>query len=54
MAVSEYIMAVGMVVIAVVALIAGLFASPLLFPPPAEEDPVWARVQQTGLSLIHI
>jgi len=45
---SKYVAAIGMVVIAVIAFAVGLFASPLLFPPTEEEDPVWARVTEAG------
>lgn len=48
MAISKPVMALGMVVIAVVALVAGLYASPLVFPPSKEADPVWAHVTQAG------
>jgi len=39
--------AAGMVVIAVVAFVAGLYASPLVFPPKAPEDSIWTRVDET-------
>jgi ABC-type amino acid transport substrate-binding protein len=48
MSVSKSFAAVGMVIIAVVALIIGLFASPYVFPPTKGEDPVWANIQKTG------
>jgi len=48
MAVSKTVLAVGMVVIAVVAFVAGLYASPLLFPPAKEADPIWDRVTKAG------
>ena len=48
MPVSKSIAAVGMVIIAIVAFIAGLFSAPYVFPPAEEEDPVWARVLETG------
>jgi len=48
MAVSKSVMAIGMVVVAAVALVAGLYASPLLFPPPKEADPVWAHITAAG------
>lgn len=48
MSVSKSFAAVGMVVIAVVAFLAGLFSAPYIFPPAEEEDPVWARVLKTG------
>ncbi len=47
MATSKYV-AVGTIIIAVVAFVAGLFASPLVFPSEREEDPVWARVSESG------
>lgn len=49
---SKYIAAIGMVVIAVVAFAVGLFASPLVFPPAEEEDPVWARVTETDKIIV--
>jgi len=50
MAVSKTVVAVGMIVIAVVAFAAGLYASPLVFPPAKEvEDPIWARVTEAGV-----
>jgi len=52
MADSKYVVAIGMVVIAVVAFAVGLFASPLVFPPAEEEDPVWARVTETGKIIV--
>ena len=48
MQVSKSLMAVGLVIIAVVAFVAGLFSAPYVFPPAEEEDPVWARVSETG------
>ncbi|MFX0115553.1 MAG: transporter substrate-binding domain-containing protein [Candidatus Hodarchaeota archaeon] len=47
MATSKYV-AVGTIIIAVVAFVAGLYASPLVFPSEREEDPVWARVSESG------
>jgi len=44
MAVSKPVIGAGMVVVAVVALVVGLYASPLIFPTAKEEDPIWARV----------
>jgi len=45
----KYIAAVGMIVIAIVAFAAGLFASPYVFPPAKEpEDPFWDRVTESG------
>lgn len=56
MAVSKYVMAIGMIVIAVVALVAGLFASPIVFPPAKEPakpaDPVWARVANSSRIIV--
>jgi ABC-type amino acid transport substrate-binding protein len=50
MAALKYVAGIGIVVIAVVAFVAGLYASPFVFPPPAEEpeDPVWDRVTTAG------
>lgn len=49
MPVSKSLMAVGLVIIAIVAFVAGLFSAPYIFPPAEEvEDPVWARVLETG------
>ena len=48
MPVSKSLMAVSLVIIAVVAFVAGLFSAPYVFPPAEEEDPVWARVLETG------
>lgn len=47
MALSNYVVAIGMIVIAAVAFAIGLFAGPLIFPT-GEEDPVWARVTDAG------
>jgi len=47
MAVSRTVAAVGMIVIAVVAFVAGLFASPLVFPP-AVGDPIWDNIVERG------
>ncbi len=52
MAVSKSVMAAGLVVIAVVAFVVGLYGSPLVFPPAGEEDPVWARVTETGTIIV--
>jgi len=52
MAVSKYIMAVEMIVVAVVALAAGLLASPLISPALTAADPVWARVSKTGKMIV--
>jgi len=52
MAISKPMIAVGMVVIAVVALAAGLYASPLIFPPSKEADPVWDRIQRAGRIIV--
>jgi len=48
MPVSKSIAAIGMVIIAIVAFVAGLFSAPYVFPPAEEEDPVWARILETG------
>jgi len=47
MAVSKSVAAVGMVVIAVVAFVAGLYVSPLVFPP-AVGDPIWDNIVKRG------
>lgn len=52
MAVSKSVMAIGMVIVAAVALVAGLYASPLLFPPSKEADPVWARITKAGRIIV--
>jgi len=49
MSVSKSSAAVGMVIIAIVAFIVGLFSAPYIFPPAEEvEDPVWAHILETG------
>ena len=48
MAVSTNVVAVGMIVVAVIAFAVGLYANPLVFPPTTEEDPVWTRVLDAG------
>jgi ABC-type amino acid transport substrate-binding protein len=48
MGVSNSILTIGLIVVAVVAFVVGLFAGPLVFPPSEEEDPVWARVTDAG------
>jgi ABC-type amino acid transport substrate-binding protein len=48
MSVSKSFAAVGIVIIAVVALVIGLFISPYVFPQTKGEDPVWANIQKTG------
>jgi len=47
MATSKYAIAVGMIMIAVVAFTAGLFVNPLVFPP-AKGDPVWDGIVKRG------
>ncbi len=48
MAISKSILGFGMVAIAVLAFVVGLFAYPLVFPPAGEVDSVWARVTEAG------
>lgn len=48
MAISKSILGFGMVAIAVLAFVVGLFANPLVFPPADEADSVWARVTEAG------
>lgn len=54
MAVSKYAVGVGMLVIAVVVFIAGLYAGPIVFPPAEEEpeDAIWARVTEAGKIIV--
>jgi ABC-type amino acid transport substrate-binding protein len=53
MATPKYITGIGMVVIAVVAFAAGLYASPLVFPPAEGiEDTVWANVVKRGKIIV--
>jgi ABC-type amino acid transport substrate-binding protein len=47
--VSKYIAAGGMVIIAVIAFLAGLYASPLLMPTAKAGDPVWDNIVKTGI-----
>jgi ABC-type amino acid transport substrate-binding protein len=47
----KYFAAIGMVVVAVVAFAAGLVAAPIIFPR-AEEDPVWARITESGKMIV--
>jgi len=48
MAVSKALLATGMILIAVLAFAAGLYLSPMLFPPPAKEDLIWANIVKRG------
>lgn len=49
----KYVAAVGMVVIAVVAFVVGLYASPLILPPAEKpEDPIWDRVTKAGKIIV--
>jgi len=48
MAVSKPVMAIGLIVIAVVALAVGLLVSPLVFPPAKGEDPIWDNIVARG------
>jgi len=53
MATSKYLIAVGMVIIAIVAFVAGLFVSPIVFRPAKEaEDPVWANIVERGTIIV--
>lgn len=51
MVASKYFAAIGMIVVAVVAFAAGLVAAPIIFPRP-EEDPVWARITESGKIIV--
>lgn len=46
--VGKYTAAVGMIVIAVVAFVAGLYISPIVMPQAQAGDPVWDNVVQAG------
>lgn len=50
MAVSKEVISAMVVVIAIVAFIAGVYSHPLIFPPPppGPEDPIWASVVERG------
>jgi ABC-type amino acid transport substrate-binding protein len=48
MAISKSVAAIGMIVIVVVAFVAGLYTSPLVFPPAEEEDLIWTDILQRG------
>lgn len=50
MVASKYL-AVVTVVVAIISFVVGLFAHPFVFPP-AEQDPVWARVTKTGKIIV--
>lgn len=45
----KYITAIGMVIVVVIAFVAGLYLSPYVLPQASgPEDPVWGRVTKTG------
>lgn len=46
--VGKYVAAVGMIVIAVVAFVAGLYISPIVMPTAKAGDPVWDNIVQSG------
>jgi ABC-type amino acid transport substrate-binding protein len=47
MAVSTTFAAVGMIIVAVVAFVGGIFAAPIIFPSAAE-DTLWSRISDAG------
>jgi len=54
---SKYVAPIGMIVIAVVAFVAGVYVHPLIFPPaeeaaPPPADPIWARVSNTSRIIV--
>lgn len=45
----RYVAAIGMVIVVVVAFVAGLYISPLILPQVGSlEDPIWDRVVKSG------
>jgi len=53
MASMKYVAVVGMVVVAIVAFVVGLYASPLVFPPvKGPEDPFWDRISESGTIIV--
>lgn len=52
MATSKIVTAIIVIVIAIVAFIAGLFANPLVFPRGPTEDPVWERITKNGKIIV--
>jgi ABC-type amino acid transport substrate-binding protein len=53
MVAMKYVAVVGMVVVAVVAFVVGLYASPMVFPPAEEvEDPFWDRITESGTIIV--
>jgi len=48
LAVSKEVMAIGLIVVAVVAFAAGLFASPYVIPPEEKPETMWDVIQQRG------
>lgn len=47
--VSKKVMSVVVVAVLIVGFIAGLYFHPLIFPAEKVEDPIWARVVETGV-----
>ena len=53
MVAMKYVAVVGMVVVAAVAFVVGLYASPVVFPPVEEpEDPFWDRITESGTIIV--
>jgi len=49
LALSKEVMAVGLIVVAVVAFAAGLFASPYVIPPEEKPETMWDAIQKKGV-----
>lgn len=52
MAISKVVMSVTLVVVFIVAFVAGLYSHPLIFPPTEAEDPIWDSVVKRGKIII--
>jgi len=44
----KYVAAAGMIIVAVLAFVAGLYTSPILLPTSKAEDPIWDNIVETG------
>jgi len=49
---SKYVIAVGMIIIAIVAFLAGIFSGPLIFRAMGLEDPFWDRITKSGKIIV--
>jgi len=52
MVTSKYVRAVGVLILAVVAFVAGMFSGPLVFRAIGPEDPFWDRITKSGKIIV--